>query len=93
MDVLVDHALQQALCAQDVFDRIAHRSVTAFMRGNVMRFAQHLRPRVLHRNSQAAQPHHRQIDNVITDVADLLGRQAFLLQNFLKGGEALSCCP
>src|SRR5271167_361295 len=84
-DVLVDHALQCPLFAQDVLDGIAHRAFATFVRRNVMRLLQHFRPRVLDRNRQPAKPHHWQVEDIIADVAHLLRRQPFLLQNLIKG--------
>src|SRR5579864_465291 len=83
-DVVSDDFLPLALSFQDKFDRIAQRSVSAGMFGDVMGIAPDLIACIGDGDGKAAIPHDWQVDDIISDERSFRGGEVRLLENFFE---------
>src|SRR5215831_2166393 len=75
------------LSLQDRFDQLADSAAATRKLGSQDSRSAELRGRIGHSSAEAHGPHNWQIGQVVADVADLLGRQVTLANDFLGGRE------
>src|SRR6266700_3646936 len=86
-NVAFHHLLPFSLRFEDVLDCVAESAVAAAVRCDVVRIAFDLIAGVSYGDRQAAIPHDRKIDHVVTDECDLSRLDPFLNDDFAKDAE------